>query len=186
MLAYVFWHWRRPDVDGASYAGRLAAFHEALRRSAPPGFGGSSTFRAGRAPWVATDESYEDWYLTDGSAALDPLNDASVSGICREPHDAAARSAAGGTAGLYRLRFGSAEVASARVAYWFSKPAGTSYVDLYARLAPLTGSPRCGLWGRQMTLGPTPEFCLMCPEEADLAGELLVFERRLEQLWPAE
>src|SRR5206468_8129677 len=96
MLAYVFWHWRRAEVDAATYVGRLAAFHEALRRSAPEGFEFSAAFRAGAAPWVPADESYEDWYVAHGSYALDPLNDGAVTGDCKAPHDASARSAAGG------------------------------------------------------------------------------------------
>jgi len=184
LLAYVFWHWRRPDVGAASYVERLIAFHEALRRSAPTGFRASATFRAGGAPWVESDESYEDWYVTDGSAALDALNDASVSGNCQAPHDAAARAAAGGTAGLYRLRLGSGDVARAREGRWLAKPPGMTYRDFYARLEPLVESADFGLWGRQMTLGPTPEFCLMSPESAALPKALPVLVRPLEPLWP--
>jgi hypothetical protein len=184
LLAYVFWHWRRTEVERASYVERLIAFHEALRRTAPPGFRASAAFRAGRAPWVAGDESFEDWYVTAGSASLDPLNDASVSGECRAPHDQAARAAAGGTAGLYRLRLGSGGVSAAREGWWLSKPAGVTYPDFYARLEPLAQRPGCGLWGRQMTLGPTPEFCLMSPEPVALPEGFEAMVRPLELLWP--
>jgi hypothetical protein len=186
VLAYVFWHWRRAEVESASYVERLIAFHEALRRAAPPGFQASATFRAGRAPWVSSDESFEDWYVTSGSASLDPLNDASVSGECRAPHDAAARAAAGGTAGLYRLRLGSAHVAGAREGRWLAKPAGMSYQDFYARLEPLAKRPGHGLWGRQMTLGPTPEFCLMGPEPTALPEGFDALARPLDPLWPKD
>jgi hypothetical protein len=27
MLAYVFWHWRYPEIDHATYKNRLLAFH---------------------------------------------------------------------------------------------------------------------------------------------------------------
>ncbi len=184
MLAYVFWHWKRADVDAAYYAGRLSAFHEALRRSAPEGFASSAAFRSGPSPWVLGAESYEDWYLTHGSFALDPLNDGAVSGDCQLPHDSAARSAAGGTAGLYRLRLGAAEVRHARIGYWFAKPEGMSYGDFFARMRPLAERAETGLWGRQMTLGPTPEFCLMSPIELDLPGELDPITRPLERIWP--
>ena len=183
MLAYVFWHWRQPEVDRASYAGRLAAFHEALRRSAPEGFVASCAFRAGAAPWLPGDESYEDWYVSEGSYALDALNDGAVSGDCQIPHEAAARSAAGGIAGLYRLRQGKDAVRDAAWSWWFSKPAGMSYAQLHDRLEPFARMPGAGLWGRQMTLGPTPEFCLLAASKPELPPwEGL--ERPLERIWP--
>jgi hypothetical protein len=184
LLAYVFWHWRRPEVDRASYVERLIAFHEALGRASPSGFLASVLFRGGPAPWVTGGESFEDWYLTEGSAALDPLNDGSISGGCRLPHDQAARSAAGGTAGLYRLRLGSGDVAAARTARWLSKPSGTSYGEFQGRLGPWAERPGCSLWGRQMTLGPTPEFCLLSPDDPGLPGGLVALARSLEILWP--
>ena len=184
MLAYVFWHWRRPEVDPAAYAERLAAFHDMLARNAPQGFLGSAAFRSGAAPWVPGEESYEDWYLTDGSAALDPLNDAAISGARKAPHDAAAAAARGGIAGLYRLRLGSGEVAAARHARWISKPEGMSYEVFHAALEPLAARPNSGLWGRQMTLGPTPEFCWLSPGAADLPETLQGLARPLERVWP--
>jgi hypothetical protein len=154
LLAYVFWHWRRPDVDRATYAGRVAAFHEALRRSAPEGFVASCAFRAGAVPWLEAEETYEDWYVNEGSYALDPLNDGAVAGDCQAPHDAAARSAAGGTAGLYRLRQGSPKVREATWSCWFAK------------------------------LGPTPEFCLLAAAKPVLPADWEGIERPLERIWP--
>ena len=184
MLAYVFWHWRRPDVDRATYAGRVAAFHEALRRSAPEGFVASCAFRAGAVPWLEGEETYEDWYVNEGSYALDPLNDGAVAGDCQAPHDAAARSAAGGTAGLYRLRQGSPKVREATWSCWFAKPASLTYAQLYQRLEPLATAPGAGLWGRQMTLGPTPEFCLLAATKPVLPADWEGTERPLERIWP--
>lgn len=184
MLAYVFWHWRRPEIDRAHYEDRLAKFHEALRRAAPEGFVASCAFRAGAAPWVSDDESYEDWYLTEGSYALDPLNDGAVSGDCQAPHEGAARAAAGGTAGLYRLRQGSASVRDAVWSHWFTKPRGMSYGELFERLEPMTSAPGTGLWGRQMTLGPTPEFCLLAASEPALNAAAEGLERPLVRVWP--
>lgn len=184
MLAYVFWHWRRAEIDGPAYEDQLVKFHEALRRSAPEGFVASSVFRSGAAPWVPEEVSYEDWYVTHGSFALDPLNEGAVSGECQVPHDAAARSAAGGTAGLYRLRLGSPDLSEASWSVWFAKPAGMSYARLEALLEPQTASPGGGLWARQLTLGPTPEFCLVTSSKPLLPADLQGFDRPLERLWP--
>jgi hypothetical protein len=116
------------------------------------------------ASWLKTNgEAYEDWYLLDDSAALDVLNDAAVSGACEEPHNRVAREAADGVGGLYRLRAGNEDLAQAKFARWLSKPADVSYKEFYASLASLTSQPGIALWGRQMTLGPTTEFCLHTP-----------------------
>ncbi len=48
------------------------------------------------------------------------------------------------------------------IAYWMSKPAGMSYAVFDASIQPLVARGCC-LWGRRMTLGPTPEFCLHAP-----------------------
>src|SRR5678809_1008903 len=91
---------------------------------------------------------------------MDRLNEAAVSGACEEPHNRVAREAADGTGGLYRLRAGSEELAQAKFVNWLSKPAGVSYKDFYNGLQPITSQPGVALWGRQMTLGPTTEFCI--------------------------
>jgi hypothetical protein len=156
MLAYVFWHWPRPDIERGQYLDHLTAFHRTLAANKPPGFQRSVVFRIHGANWLKTNgEAYEEWYLLDDSAAMDPLNDAAVSGVCEEPHNRVAREAADGTGGLYRLRAGAGDLADAKFATWLSKPTGVSYKDFYARL-----EPGVTLWGRQMTLGPTREFCI--------------------------
>ena len=53
------------------------------------------------------------------------------------------------------------------MAYWISKPDGMSYAAFEASLGPLVGAG-CALWGRRMTLGPTPEFCLHAPAKCEL------------------
>src|SRR5512141_922927 len=154
MLAYVFWHWPRSDVDPARYAGALLAFHRALLASPPPGYLGSRVLEVSGAPWLPAPTALEDWYFLTDFAALGALNEAAVSGARREPHDGAAGLAAGGAGGVYRqLRDGPPKLAD-RVA-WFSKPAGMPYPELLERLAP--GE----LWQRQLVLGPAPEFCLL-------------------------
>ena len=176
MLAYVFWHWPRPDIDRASYEEHLIDFYRTLAANKPRGFRESAAFRLRGAGWLKTSgEAYEEWYLLDDSAALDLLNEAAVSGACEEPHNRAAREAADGVGGLYRLRAGSEDLAQARFATWLSKPSGVSYKDFYAELDSLTSQPGVALWGRQMTLGPTTEFCLHTPTpiESSLALELI-------------
>ena len=181
MLAYVFWHWPRPEIERGQYVDHLAEFHRTLAANKPPGFRESVVFRIQNANWLKTDgEAYEEWYLVDDSAALDPLNIAAVSGACEEPHNRVARAAADGTGGLYRLRAGTEELRSARFANWISKPAGVSYKDFYAGLEVLTAHPGIALWGRQMTLGPTTEFCIhsqVVVEDTDA--------HRLERIYPS-
>jgi hypothetical protein len=170
MLAYVFWHWRQPAVAREEYERVLGRFHTALREAPPPGFGRSWVWRLEAAPWIpGGGAGYEDWYLVDGSAALDPLNDAAVTASRQAAHDHAARLVAGGTAGLYRLRAGEPQPDAAR-AIWFPKPGGLSYAALEAAFGELMEGRRFALWGRQMVLGSAPEFCLHVQEPIALPG----------------
>jgi len=169
MLAYVFWHWPQSSVDPDTYTEHLAEFHQTLAAHNPVGFRQSVVFRIRGANWLKTnDEAYEEWYLLDDSAAMDPLNEAAVTGVCEQPHNKVARQAADGTGGLYRLRQGEEDLTQARFAVWLSKPDGVSYKDFYAALEPLTSKQNVALWGRQMTLGPTTEFCIHSPDSIQL------------------
>lgn len=169
MLAYVFWHWPQSHVNLDDYTGHLIDFHQTLAANKPAGFQQSVVFRIRGASWLNTsDDAYEEWYLLDDSAAMDRLNDAAVSGVCEEPHNRVAREAADGIGGLYRLRAGQEELSETRCAIWLSKPAGVSYKDFYATLHSLTTQPGVALWGRQMTLGPTTEFCLHSSRQIEL------------------
>lgn len=184
-LAYVFWHTPRAEVERRHYEDALGAFHRALNDHPPAGFQRSYAYRAERLPWLPSSrEVYEDWYLLDASAALDPLNEAAVAVPLVEDHDVVARLAAAGTAGLYRLRSGTAPRHGAVAAHWLAKPAGESYAALYARLEPLTAELGGELWCRQMVLGPTPELCLRAP--AARASTLAPPEAlwSLEPVWP--
>ena len=185
MLSYVFWHWKKPEVSAAQYEADLARFHRALAFNPSPGFSRSYTMAIRGAPWAnhATD-AYEDWYLLTDSAALDPLNEAAVSGHRQAPHDSAAAGAAGGTGGLYRLRIG-VPTEAPRFAYWFAKPAGMSYTDLFDALRPTVHETGAVLWGRQMTLGPALEFCLHASRRCMLPSDLAVVEIQSRPVWPA-
>ena len=161
MLAYVFWHWPYPHVDKASYQQHLVDFHDALRAQKPAGFHYSTVFQVEQTPWLDTDgEAYEEWYVVHNFAALEALNEAAVSGSCKEPHNRVASHAAGGAGGLYRLRAGEPGLAAAHVARWFVKPSGMSYEDLYSTLNPRSnrlqeacGSARWSLVPHQNSAG---------------------------------
>ncbi|HUJ27584.1 MAG TPA: hypothetical protein VLW85_16280 [Myxococcales bacterium] len=146
MLAYTFWHW--PNTGAADYEARLRRFHEAMRAAPPAGFRGSYAFRHGAAPWLP-GPAYLDWYLVDGFAELQSLNDGAISLSRKEPHDAVAAQARGGAGGVYKLYSDDREPKGP--ARWFSKPDGMRYDQL---LPQLKGSA----WMRQMVLGPSPEF----------------------------
>ncbi len=186
MLAYLFWHWPRGDVGTEAYERILSGFHEKLAEATPEGFRGSATFRVEGQTWVGPEpRAYEDWYFLEGSFALDLLNEVAVSGERREPHDRAARAAAGGVGGLYRLKIGEHEAAGPRFATWLTKPPGTDYQDFYTGLEPWTERPGTSLWRRQMVLGPAPEFCLLGSERYRLPESLEPVEVRRDPVWPA-
>lgn len=160
MLAYVFWHVPRAGAAVQAYESAHRAFHDVLRAARVPGLLGVRVARMQRIPWLGGQAGYEDWHFLDGSAGLDVLNASAISEARRQPHDRIAALAGEGTAGLYGLRLGTA-IAPA-VACWLSKPDGMAYAAFEESLAPAIAEG-CALWGRRMTLGPTPEFCLHAP-----------------------
>jgi hypothetical protein len=166
VLAYVFWHRPAPETaDG--YEARLVAFHDALRAHPPAGFRSSHAFRLDTAPWLPGDGApYEDWYLVDSWAALGELNAAAVSGARSAAHDAVARQARTGIAGVYAPVSGG-EPGAGGVA-WLAKPPGLSYAEFHAALEPLSA------WQRQMTLGPAGEYVV---DGADLTWPALPVRR---------
>jgi len=160
LLAYVFWHVPRAGIEAREYELAHCAFHDELRASGVQGMRGVRIFRLDGIPWLDGAAGYEDWHLLDDSSALDLLNRAAVSEARQRPHDRVAALAGAGTAGLYGLRMGTA--IEPAIAYWLAKPNGMSYAGFEAAMAPLVANG-CALWGRRMTLGPTPEFCLHAP-----------------------
>ncbi len=187
MLAYVFWHWKQPGISSADYEARLRRFHESLVSAPSSCVKASASFGIADMPWVnAGAAAYEDWYVMSSSADLDTLNDAAITAARQIPHDAAAAAAAGGTAGLYRLRLGAAP-GGAGHAGWFAKPGGWSYAELLTRLRPVIEDAGASLWGRQMTLGPGREFCLVSEDPLALpeAMDVLWIPRRGVFLWHA-
>lgn len=170
MLAYVFWHVPRPGVGTRDYEAAHREFHDVLWESGVAGLLGLRVFRIAAIPWLGGKPGYEDWHLLENSAGLDVLNGAAISEARQLPHDRIAAMAADGMAGLYSLRSGSLnDVAHA---HWMSKPEGMSYLDFDASLKPNIDAGGC-LWGRRMTLGPTPEFSLHAPANPRPAHEAL-------------
>lgn len=164
MLAYVFWHEPRAGVAACDYEAAHREFHEVLWRSQIPGLLALRVYRLDAIPWLpGRPPGYEDWHLLEDSAALDRLNEAAVTQARQLPHDRIAAMAAGGTAGLYGLRAGA--LLEPAVAYWLSKPAGTNYQEFNRSMQPYIERGGC-LWGRRMTLGPTPEFCLQAAADS--------------------
>jgi hypothetical protein len=184
MLAYVFWHWPRINVDTNQYESDLVQFHQTLQASKPEGFQRSVVFAIKAAFWLSTEGSaYEEWYLLDNSAAMDRINYAAVNGPCEEPHNRVARNAADGVGGLYRLRLGNDHFETAKIATWFSKPAGVSYPNFDAKMSSVIDATNSTLWARTMTLGPTTEFCLHSSSELQLSREFNPKSLSLKTIW---
>ena len=166
MLAYVFWHVRRAGVTAPEYEAAHRTFHDTLWETPVPGLLALRIHRLQEIPWLAPGQGgYEDWHLLENSAGLDVLNEAAVTRARLAVHDRIAGMAANGTAGLYGLRLGA--LLEPAIAYWMSKPPGMKYADFDESLRPLIASGCC-LWGRRMTLGPTPEFCLHAPAAVNM------------------
>jgi hypothetical protein len=184
MLAYVFWHWPLPIIVERDYTDRLVAFHQSLRDHAFPGFHSSHVFQIERASWGPPNQSlYEDWYMVENFAALEMLNQMAVAAINKAPHDQAALYAASGTAGLYQLSTGDTDPTHAQVACWFGKPTGMSYAAFFSLMRPLVIEYSGALWQRQMTLGPTPEFCWWVPVSPTLPDSITGISVPLRLVW---
>lgn len=183
MLAYIFWHWPRPQIAAGEYEADLLAFHGALAAEPPPGFRRSLTFRVGPLPWLGGEAGgYEDWYIVADSAALDPLNGAAVSGRRKPSHDRAAHAAAGGAGGLYRHQSGELDLAEARHTTWLHKPEGMTYAQFDAQLGEWMAGVACSLWQRQMVLGPACEYCLLSREALPLPPDSSAIETPCDAL----
>jgi len=183
MLAYVFWHVPRPTVEASVYISNLKAFHEILNANKPSGFHHSMVFEGTGVDWLGSGGSaFEDWYLIEDFTSLGVLNEAAVTGACENPHNVVAKDAADGIAGLYRLRLGDVDLSNKRLAVWFSKPTGVTYKDFFNG-TQTSWSDDNALWQRQMTLGPTTEFCLLSETESELPKEVEGKKIGLELIW---
>jgi hypothetical protein len=58
-----------------------------------------------------------------------------------------------------------------------------SYPALFEALAPMVAAAPAALWMRQMTLGPTPEFCLHSSEPMKLPPRFAGRTLALTPVW---
>jgi hypothetical protein len=168
MLAYVFWHRPGRGGDPMAYETALHGFHAALADAPPAGYGGSCALALDAAPWLPGDgPAYEDWYLVEDWPGLGTLDAHAVAGALAAPHDAAARRAGVGTAGVYSPLAGAPGPPAQAWRAWLAKPPGMPYAEFHAALADLLPAGAAA-WQRRMTLGPAGEYALAAPEPLEL------------------
>ena len=161
MLAYVFWHRPYAHADPARYEDAMLRFHRALADGRPPGFVRGASFAIEPVPWLGDRAGYEDWYLIEGSWAMEPLNAFAIAGATQAPHDTVAALMEQGHGGLYGQAGGTTVSAPRTTIYWMTRPRGivwqTAIEALRGRCA------QADIWRRQMVLGPAPEFAVEVP-----------------------
>lgn len=160
VLAYLFWHTLQTGVAREEYESGLTSFHRELAKTAPQGFLASAAYRVGPTPWLDGQAGYEDWYLIEGSWALDILNQAAVAGAMEAQHATVAGQMATGMGGLYRLIAGDPVRAEQSAVAWLSRPRGIQYEPVLTKLRSQL-RVEASVWRRQMVMGPAPEFALI-------------------------
>ncbi|MDA4116411.1 MAG: hypothetical protein OK442_07650 [Thaumarchaeota archaeon] len=185
VLAYVFWHWPRPDVTTVSYERKLSSFLRALGADKPSGLVEALSFRVGPLPWGPQGGSlYEDWYIVEGFSALGILSEAAVSQGARAPHDSIAKDYMRGAGGLFKSVGGDLHLHEARFTTWIEKPVGPSYQSYYEELAGSLGENRSDLWRRQLVLGPSSQFCVHSTEALQLPTSFRQITSKAELVSP--
>lgn len=166
MLAYVFWHRPYADADRKHYEDALLRFQAQLAQEKPPGFVAAAAFRIEPVPWLNEQDGYEDWYLVQGSWALDPLNAFAVAARMQAPHDAVAAQMDQGHGGLYASAGGETPPPTQSSIYWLTRPRG---IDWRAALEPVRAKcPLVNVWRRQMVFGLPGEFAVEAPGDTDI------------------
>jgi hypothetical protein len=182
-LAYVFWHWPRPEVPIDAYEAKIRSFLRSLNSAKPPGLIEGLSFRADALPWSPQGLNlYEDWYVVESFAALETLNEAAVGGDSRGPHDSIAKDYMKGAGAIFRTISGSLPLRESLQATWIEKPTGLSYQSYYDGLAKVVGSRRTDLWRRQMVLGPSPQFCVHSEEPLEVPGDFRPIRSKLQRI----
>ena len=160
MLAYLFWHTRKPEIPQADYEAGLGTFALALNASGCDGLRSAMSFRISGVPWLDGRAGYEDWVLVDDSGVLERLNVAAVSGAMTAPHSRVAEMMDAGHGGLYYHLAGELLPQEAGAAAWLTRPRG---IDYRPPLADIAASARqtVSVWRRFMVLGPGREFLVL-------------------------
>jgi hypothetical protein len=127
MLAYIFWHRPYPNIERQRYEQAIVHFQNDLAGSKPPGFIGATSFRIEAVPWLSDLPGYEDWYLLDGTWAMDPLNAFAISGHVQAPHDGVAAMMEQGHGGLYADAGGEIVSAPRSTMHWLTRPRGIQW-----------------------------------------------------------
>ncbi len=175
VLAYVFWHQPRAEVETDRYERALRLFRARLVTEPVPGLLGCWSVRTPELAWLPGG-GYEDWYLVTDFVALGHLNAGAVDAGHAAAHDPIAHAAGFGVGALYAAHHGDPHRRDAERA-WFTKPDGTSYEQFHADLvAPSADdrddrdAERVTWWQRQLVLGPAPEYCRVGPQTATTAS----------------
>ena len=203
ILKFVLWTWPSAVADAAEYEDHRVKFHQVLAHKKVEGYLGSGLFKIDTAPWAGSflfenspwlgghKTVYEEWYLFNGSASLDAVNEATIAGPYKDSHAKFLRKDLGGEcAGLYYLRSGDLEhalsgITQSECSAWFGKTYAT-YDDLVERLTPIMSSSGSVLWRRLLVLGPTPEFHLDVDASVTLPGDLRPCWVKRTRIWPVQ
>ena len=166
MLAYIFWHRPHPDIERAPYEEGIVRFQRALSVQRPLGFLSATSFQIEPVPWLSNLPGYEDWYLVEGSWALDPLNAFAIAGAMQAPHDHVAAQMDDGHGGLYAHAGGEAPATAQSTITWLTRPRGIQWQPAIEALR--RKFPRANIWRRQMVLGVATEFAVEMPGDAEI------------------
>ena len=166
MLAYIFWHRPYSSIERQRYEQAIVRFQNDLAGSKPPGFIRATSFQIEAVPWLSDLPGYEDWYLLDGTWAMDPLNAFAISGHVQAPHDSVAATMEQGHGGLYAHAGGESMPAPRSTIHWLTRPRG---IQWQPAIEAVRGScPQAKAWRRQMVLGPAAEFAVETPGESEI------------------
>jgi hypothetical protein len=166
MLAYLFWHRPFKGVDRKLYEEALMRFQSDLAAVKPAGVVGAASFRIEPVHWLDGLSGYEDWYLLDGSWAIDSLNAFAIAGHMQEPHDKVAALMEHGHGGLYAHVGGETALPEQSTIYWLTRPRS---IQWRAAIDPFRAQyPHANIWRRQMVLGPAAEFGVEMPGDEEL------------------
>ncbi len=165
MLAYLFWHRPFSHVDRKIYEEALMRFQSDLAAAKPAGFISAASFQIEPVHWLDNLPGYEDWYMLEGSWAIDPLNAFAIVGHMQAPHDQVAALMEQGHGGLYAHVGGETALPKQSTIYWLTRPRG---IQWRAAIDPLRAQyPQANIWRRQMVLGPAAEFGVEMPGDEE-------------------